>query len=87
MLGTRTLRFREVNTIHFAKNLVSISPSDSGRFNPTFRHVFRFRQVSYLAKFTKGKACWRNVESWRDSEIGEMSIIGEIGSSRVSLLT
>ena len=97
-MALELFRFRQVYSLHFAysylaKFSVSILPSDSTRFNSTFRLVFRSRQsqlsrqVFKFAKFTKGKACWRNVESWRDSEIGEMSIIGEIGSSPVVTIT
>ena len=97
-MALELFRFRQVYSFHFAysylaKFSVSISPSDSTRFNSTFRLLFRSRQsqlsrqVFNFAKFTKGKACWRNVESWRDSEIGEMSIIGEIGSTPVHYKT
>ena len=87
--GARIFRFRQVCTLyfayfHFAKWFRSIQPYISPCFSispsPLSRQVFNF------AKFTKGKACWRNVESWRDSEIGEMSIIGEIGSSQNMVL-
>ena len=91
-MALELFRFRQVYSLHFAyfylaKFSVSILPSDSTRFNSTFRLVFRSRQsqlsrqVFNFAKFTKGKACWRNVESWRNEEIGGIYIIGEIESS------
>ena len=75
--GARIFRFRQVCTLyfayfHFAKNLVSISPSDSGRFNPTFRHVFRFLQVRYLAKFSISPSLQR------EKLVGEMYKVGEM---------